>query len=593
MTNAKRRWLLGLLALFVALTNASFTRVPAPKNDDNPPPGPDRFSVVTVDYDSFLWYMRAWQGRTTKCYIVVYHKDVPYNSEVQRDCGEIIPEEFLEKTNCKSTEDEKAKCWTGRKALVCKLTVDHEGMPTPDEVFYNCGQDVYEDWVVQEPCSLLNKNDCAGYYLHLISREKKQKQVPMPLPLATAWISLEDCHPVLSASTNICETEPTLVISGEESLSGEAIIRIAGTYDGQAFSCDQTDECKFHLQETGDEGVPVTFWAYSSYGDSSVIHEARVRVKQADEGDPDQTYWYVDVLSSQWKGEVSATCSDTWGVFPPVGGVPDWLTTPVDSAELSSDIPYTYLSANLIKQGAVDAGGCPDGGIAPGGVANQCGVEQARPAVVEWQNQFDALIVTVAEDTRVPARLLKNLFARESQFWPGVYYSMGDVGLGQLTENGADTTLYWNPSFYEQFCPLVFPASTCGKGYKHLKEEHQIMLRRALVSSVNATCADCPLGLDLTQANFSVGVFAHTMIANCEQTAQVIYNYTGQQVSEVAEYEDLWKFTLVNYNAGGGCLADAISNARARGEELIWDNVSTYLAGACFGAVDYVNDISR
>ncbi len=83
------------------------------------------------------------------------------------------------------------------------------------------------------------------------------------------------------------------------------------------------------------------------------------------------------------------------------------------------------------------------------------------------------------------------------------------------------------------------------------------------------------------------------MIANCEQAGQVVYNYTGKSPGDAATYEDLWKFTLVNYNAGGGCLAEAISNAQARVPELTWETVSPYLTGACSGAVDYVNDISK
>ena len=127
-----------------------------------------------------------------------------------------------------------------------------------------------------------------------------------------------------------------------------------------------------------------------------------------------------------------------------------------------------------------------------------------------------------------------------------------------------------------------------------MDEEQQVELRRALVGSVNASCEECPLGLDLTQADFSVDVFAHTLIANCEQTAQVIYNYTGSQTSEAASYEDLWKFTLVNYNAGGGCLAEGISGANgANGLPLTWETVSPHLIGACSSAVDYVNDISK
>ena len=210
-----------------------------------------------------------------------------------------------------------------------------------------------------------------------------------------------------------------------------------------------------------------------------------------------------------------------------MGGTPSWLSTPVHHEDLASDIPYTYLAANLIIQGAVDARACPDGGLLPGGGVNACGLEAARPAVNTWQDQFDGLILDASQKTGVPAHLLKNLFARESQFWPGVLRTLGDLGLGQLTENGADTTLIWNPSFFAQFCPLVLSGEACGKGYLHLKPYEQLLLRQALVGSVNATCADCPLGLDLGEANFSVTVFAHTMVANCEQAGRVVRNITG------------------------------------------------------------------
>jgi hypothetical protein len=101
------------------------------------------------------------------------------------------------------------------------------------------------------------------------------------------------------------------------------------------------------------------------------------------------------------------------------------------------------------------------------------------------------------------------------------------------------------------------------------------------------------LGIDLTRADFSITVFAHTMVANCKQTGQVIENYTGETPGEVASYEDLWKFTLVNYNAGGGCLAEGVTRAQGEGLDLTWDNVSPFFTGACSGAVNYVNDISR
>jgi len=532
-----RRWALLLLWILIAVSGTAFTR----GFDSNPPPGPDRYTFITVKYTAFKWAMATW--------------------------NEQVP--------------------------LCSIIVDHEGMPFPGEIYRDCGKTIYSKWIVQKPCNSRNKRDCTGFYIFPINHWPAEKEIPAELPPATVWISIEGCEPVFSTSTNICETPPTLVITGQEPLPGETIIRVEGTYDGRPFDCDGVNVCKFKIQETKEEGVKMEFWSYSSYGDSSLIYSAQVRVQKFDEGDPDQLYWYADVLSSQWQGQSVATCSNAWNVFPPVGGPPKWLTTPKQSEELSSDIPYTYLAANLISQGLVDASACVDGGLLPEGGVNQCGLEQARPTVIEWQNQFDELILSTAAETAVPARLLKNLFARESQFWPGSNQGKEDAGLGQLTEDGADTTLFWNNYFYEQFCPLVMPDDSCGLGYIHLKEEERIELRRALVRSVNATCEDCPLGIDLTQADYSVNVFANTMIANCEQTGQVVYNYTGKTPGESASYENLWKFTLVNYNAGGGCLAEAITHALGENLDLTWDNISPFLTGACSGAIDYVNDISK
>lgn len=548
----KKRGTTNLLLLLIAILNLAFTSAapPAPASTpdlepasaSNPPPGPDRFAIIAVEYTAYEWNLRLWKDKSTACTIYSEHDKVPLPWEVYRDCGETI----------------------------------------------------YDKWIVQPPCNVNEVKTCVGYYAVLVDSVQKEKEIAMQLPAASAWISLEDCEQVLSSATNICETKPTLVIRGQEPLPNYAITSVQGTYDGEPFSCEDADVCKFRIPETNEEGVKVEFWSYSNYGDSSLVYTAQVRVQMADEGDPDQLYWYVDILSSQWQGIAVATCSEAWGVFPPVGGMPEWLSTPKQSEQLSSDIPYTYLAANLILQGAVDASACPDGGLMPGNVVNQCGLEKSRDAVREWQNQFDELILGTARETSVPARLLKNLFARESQFWPGIYQAVGDVGLGQLTENGADTTLFWNRSFFNQFCPLVMDSETCGAGYANLDGDQQIELRRALVGSVNAACEECPLGLDLTQADFSVGVFAHTMIANCEQTGQVIYNYTGEAPGEVASYEDLWKFTLVNYNAGGGCLAEAVSLAQATsGLPLAWEDLAPHLTGACSGAVDYVNDISQ
>ena len=527
---------LGLILVVGGIVFASSSRgVAAPSYA---PPGPDRFSVTTVDYFKYFWWMIRW----------------------------------------------------GETEVECNIEVDHEGLPTPGDIYVDCGQDIYDKWVTQKPCLDANVSYCKGFYLVLVRSEPAQKDVSTKLPSPTVQVTLENCNPVYSSSTSICEFEPILVLTGSEPLPGYNIIGIEGLYGDQPFNCDAV--CRLRLPVTGEEVFRVQFWAYSSYGDSSEVFEALIRVALVDAGNPDASFWYVDVLSDQWAGVPVASCVKAWGTFPPIGGPPEWISTPTQSEALGTQVPYNYLAAQLILQGAVDASACGDGGLLPEGGASSCGMEAARTAVNDWQNRFDELILNVAKDTGVPAHLLKNLFAIESQFWPG-RSQKNDIGLGQLTEHGADTTLLWNPPFFHQFCPLVMDAVECRKGYLHLTEEQMEYVRLALISAVNATCENCPLGIDVDRANFSIGVFAHTLLANCEQAGQIVENVTSGTAGDAATYEDLWKFTLVNYNAGPGCLGDALDTTFGKDQKLTWENVATNLSPACQGAVDYVNEISR
>jgi hypothetical protein len=75
---------------------------------------------------------------------------------------------------------------------------------------------------------------------------------------------------------------------------------------------------------------------------------------------------------------------------------------------------------------------------------------------------------------------------------------------------------------------------------------------------------------------------------------QIVYNETGRTPGEEATYDDLWRFTLVNYNAGSGCLTNAIQETRSQRLSLTWENVSQSLEpGACSASIDYVTDISK
>jgi hypothetical protein len=171
-----------------------------------------------------------------------------------------------------------------------------------------------------------------------------------------------------------------------------------------------------------------------------------------------------------------------------------------------------------------------------------------------------------------------------------------------MTDGGADVVLTWNPSFYEQFCPTVLDQSVCkNKIYPKpadswqnlaLNEANRAILRGALIQSVDAVCPDCSMGIDMQKADFSVGVFAQTLVANCEQAGQVINMNYSKTAGDAASYEDLWRFTLVNYNAGPGCLGLAVDQTNRLGEPLDWEHLSSHLTPACQGALDYVNAVS-
>lgn len=509
---------------------------------------PDRQAMITISYTTYEWWLLTWN-----------------NSQ-----------------------------------LICKIYIEHEGWPHPEEVEYFCGGEISRAWMATTPCVfsevITSAEQCPGLYLHLASVTPGERDIEVTLLPPEVFIDIADCDP--QPPENRCEILPRLHLMAEEPLPNEQIISIQGNIGSDYFNC-QGNECTVPLPATGINGIQATFWADSSYGDSTEVFTARIRVvpwgdfTAPEVNTGDKPAWYVDVLSSQYLRKAESTCSQIWSSFPPVGGPPLWLSSPDHPDALLSSKPYYYLAGSLIREGLVDAGSCPGGGLQPSGVANQCGLETARPMINDWQNQFNSEIVRVAQETGVPAQLMKNIFSRESQFWPGYAASYQEAGLGHMSDLGADTVLLWNPSFFTQFCPLVLDTTVCQRGFGNLDISEQEMLRGALVQNVNAACPECPMGIDLRQASFSISIFARSLLANCEQVGQIIYNTSRRTAGEVSPYEDLWRFTLINYNGGPGCLSNAIEQTNASGHPLIWDAVIQHLEpGICQLSIDYVNDIA-
>lgn len=481
--------------------------------------------------------------------------------------------------------------------MVCQVFSDHEGLPEGSEVFEYCGEERYREWLATGPCLGVpadNLSACPGLYVHFIASRKKTRTVIVDLPEASVWVTMVGCAP--KPLNNYCTKLPSLLLIAEEPLPNQYPAAIHGAIGGQPFSCSGPI-CNVPLRPTSGEGSMVDFWSDSSYGDSTKQYHAKVRVLDNSAGDDkNPPGYYVDILTSQWRGNESiSSCSDCWQAFPAAGQPAHWLANPSQPGELQTDDPLIYLAGRLIASGAVKAGECPNHGLLANGWANACGLQKSREMVVTWQNRYDEQIIEASRTTGIPSRLLKNLLAQESQFWPGAVFDreIQEYGVGRLTELGSDTLLLMNSSFYNQFCPLVLDKSVCEEGYTHLAEINRTMLRGALAFSVRTDCKDCPGGLDLTHVDFNVKLVAQMLEASCEQTGLIITNITGKSPGDAAIYEDLWRFTLASYHAGPGCLMNALTTSHRAQEAMTWQNVSAHLEPACQSAVNFVERVAK
>lgn len=480
----------------------------------------------------------------------------------------------------------------GTNEVVCSLIVDHDGAPTHPEVRQECGEETYQQWSKTSSCAQSSQEPsaCKGLYLHLEEVSKARRTDVVDLPPPTIFLSLDGCDP--GPSHDLCTSQPRLALSGYEPLLNETIIGIRGMYAGVPFYCP-SNRCTIKLNATPAGGTDLTFWAESSVGDSSAHYTALVRALPLASGPDLAQGGYVDVLSSQWLGPEPASCSAVWGALPPPGGPPVWLTTPTTPDEMMTNEPYTLLAGLLISHGLAAADGCPDQGLLGTGAASPCGLDAARSYVMRWQNQFDRQIISAGQSKGVPAQLIKNVIAIESQFWPSRYQEGEEVGLGHLTEDGADSILMWSTDFFNGFCPQVLQRGVCAKGYVHLLPGEQAMLRGALLARASAYCQDCPVGIDLSKADSSIEIFAEALKANCRQVGKMVENTTGEPAGRVMEYVDLWRLTVSNYNAGPGCLSMALKLAWSRTRKLTWETVSSLLSPACQPTKDYVERVSQ
>jgi hypothetical protein len=162
---------------------------------------------------------------------------------------------------------------------------------------------------------------------------------------------------------------------------------------------------------------------------------------------------------------------------------------------------------------------------------------------IAWQNQFDAEIYAAGHAAHVPPGVLKGMFAVESQFWPlwAPERKHGfEVGLGQLTDDGADLALRYSPELYASICPIA--TIYCSKGYDYLPAASKQMMRdilrgRLIVSGTPRQAAQ--------QAAATIPTWARIL---------AVYYCAAGEIVHPAGVDPNWEYALAAYHSGLECV---------------------------------------
>jgi hypothetical protein len=364
---------------------------------------------------------------------------------------------------------------------------------------------------------------------------------------------------------------PYVVLSGFHSGSFASDLQIVGTLNVTDFTCPGSP-CVVPL-ELGESRI--VFKSVLGTGESSDSVFALVWAEQQADG------YHVKIESvSQFFGVFGDACLAAWKIEDDT--YPSWAEFPQYPYQLNTQTSLHNLAAQLIVHGEVDTKDCPAGGMSSDLTwPNGCGMEKARNAMIQWQNQYDEAIWTAGNEVGIPPKILKTLIQVESQFWPeNSRFYLDEYGLGQVNELGVDVLLRKDNTLYQQACSMVL--TSCTTPYGGLSPVEQALVRGALLTSQNASCPSCDNGLDLTRAKQSVNFIAQVLRANCQQVKA-----TMDARKATSDYENLWKFTLLSYHSGMSCLSEAVKEVKADTQPVDWEHVADKLK--CKGGREYVD----
>ena len=115
-----------------------------------------------------------------------------------------------------------------------------------------------------------------------------------------------------------------------------------------------------------------------------------------------------------------------------------------------------------------------------------------------------------------------------------------------------------------------------------------------ILSSLDSSCVACEYGIDPAAASHSVDILAQVLLGYCYQTEQLIYNATGWNPILAVDYATIWKLTLMNYNAGPGCVYEAVAEAfkTTKGPVSWADMMANTTGDQCIRGMYYANNIT-
>jgi hypothetical protein len=364
---------------------------------------------------------------------------------------------------------------------------------------------------------------------------------------------------------------PYVVLTAFASIPRTGSVTIRGFVNSEEFICTASP-CAIQLPFSSR----LVFRAYADTGETSDEVIATVTVTERLDA------FYVNIDTVNQFTFFTDSCSREWGVQDEVNA--SWDNFVQFPYQINTKKTLYLLATQLLLNGIVDASDCPYGGLSVGlDWPTACGLERATDKMIEWQNQYDGYIWLASRDHGIPPKVLKTLIEYESQFWPGnSRFYLDEFGLGQINQLGVDVLLRRDPTLYQRVCPSVL--FDCTRPYPSLEPGQQALIRGALISLMDASCANCQYGLDLDRAKESISLIAMLLKANCQQVDAIV----AGNVTD-ASYEDLWRFTLSSYHNGVSCFQDAVNETKKAGLPVTWENVQKELK--CRGGPEYVNGL--